>query len=242
VSARFAELDWVQTPIGAVSLRRRFDPRVRTEVYEVKLDDDFLMSSLFTVAEQELARLGLAAVSGTGLDVVVGGLGLGYTALTVLDDPRVRSLYVVEALEPVIGWHRRQLLPYAATLAIDPRTTIVPGDFFALVRDGAGFDPGTPGRRFHAVLVDIDHSPRHLLHPSHADLYPAAGLRRLARFLLPGGVFALWSDDPPEDETLAALTEVFATARADVVRFPNPLTGAESANTVYVATVSPDAS
>jgi hypothetical protein len=43
------------------------------------------------VGEVELARLGLAACAGIGLDVVVGGLGLGYTALTVLEDVRVRS-------------------------------------------------------------------------------------------------------------------------------------------------------
>ena len=56
------------------------------------------MSSLFTVAEVELARLGLAETSGTGLDVLVGGLGLGYTAATTLEDSRCASLTVVEAL------------------------------------------------------------------------------------------------------------------------------------------------
>src|SRR6185369_1086148 len=111
VVRRFEELDYQPTPIGAVSLRRRHDPHFNTEVYEIKIDDDFLMSSLFTVGEVELARLGLAACAGTDLDVVVGGLGLGYTALTVLEDSRVRSLVVVEALDAVIGWHRRGLVP-----------------------------------------------------------------------------------------------------------------------------------
>lgn len=46
----------------------------------MKLGDEFLMSSLFTAAEQELATLGLAALDRDELDVVVGGLGLGYTA------------------------------------------------------------------------------------------------------------------------------------------------------------------
>lgn len=60
MSARFEELGWQQTPMGVISLRRRFDPSVRADVYEVKLDDEFVMTSLFTVAERELARLGLA--------------------------------------------------------------------------------------------------------------------------------------------------------------------------------------
>ncbi|MGC5021353.1 hypothetical protein [Micromonospora sp. DT47] len=42
----------------------------------MKLDDEFLMSSLFPVAEIELARLGMAQLTGDALDAVVGGLGL----------------------------------------------------------------------------------------------------------------------------------------------------------------------
>ncbi|MGX6601896.1 spermidine synthase [Micromonosporaceae bacterium Da 78-11] len=234
---RFAELAWEQTHIGEISLRRRLEASTKIEVYEVKLDDEYLMSSLFTVAEEELSRLGLDALAGDApCDVVVGGLGLGYTARSALEDDRVRSLVVVEALAPVIDWHRRDLLPHTRELTADPRTTFLHGDFFALVRDGAGFDPADPARLFHAVLVDIDHSPRHVLNPAHADLYTPAGLGRLSERLHPGGVFALWSDDAPDDDFLADLTKGFATAVAHVVTFANPLTSGESANTVYVAT------
>ena len=235
MSARVEELAWSRTTLGDISLRRRREPRLQVDVYEVKLGDEYLMSSLFTAAETELARLGLGVLDGRDLDVVVGGLGLGFTARTVLDDPRVRSLTVVEALAEVIGWHERGLLPDTAGLATDPRTRLVRADFFALVR-GTGLDPDAPGRRFHAVLLDIDHSPRHVLHPGHAAFYTVSGLRGLARHLHPGGVFALWSDDPPDTEYTAVLAEVFAgSVVAHVVTFPNPLTGGESANTVYVA-------
>ncbi|RZT78095.1 spermidine synthase [Micromonospora violae] len=235
MGARFEELAWRETPIGAISLRRRRDPALQVEVYEVKLDDEYLMSSLFPVAEIELARLGLAEVTGDSLDVVVGGLGLGYTACAALGDPRVRSLLVVEAIEDVIDWHRRGLLPFAAGLAEDPRTRFVQADFFAAVAGDTGFDTEVPARRFDAVLLDVDHSPRNVLHPSHAAFYRPDGLRRLAALLRPEGVFALWSDDPPDAEFTDALTEVFVGVRAHVVPFANPLTGGESANTVYVA-------
>jgi spermidine synthase len=234
MSVRFEELSWRETPMGAISLRRRRDPATGTEVYEAKLDDEFLMSSQFTVAEVELARLGLAALDGTALDVVVGGLGLGYTACAVLADPRVRSLLVVEALDDVIGWHRRHLLPDAVGLAEDPRCRLLRADFFAATA-GPGYEPDRPDRRYHAVLVDIDHSPRHLLHQDHAAFYTEVGLRRLADRLRPDGVFALWSNDPPDDGFTALLTAVFATARADVVAFDNPLQGRAATNTVYVA-------
>ncbi len=244
MSALFAELASTETPMGTISLRRRREPSRQVDVYEVKLDDEFLMSSLFTVAEVELARLSLAEVTGSDLDVVVGGLGLGYTARAVLEDPRVRSLVVVEALDEVIAWHERELLPDVVGLASDPRTRLVHGDFFALAggaadagraRSEPGFDPDTPARSFDAILLDIDHSPRHVLDPSHTAFYTAGGLARLARQLRPGGVFALWSDDPPDDDFLAVVAEVFANAEAQVVTFRNFLTGGDSANTVYVA-------
>jgi spermidine synthase len=235
VSARFEELDWSETSMGVISLRRRLEPTLNVEVYEVKLGDEFLMSSLFTAAEVALARLGLAQTVGTDLDVVVGGLGLGYTALTALDDPRVGSLVVVEALGEVIGWHQRRLLPDTADLASDPRIRLQHGDFFAMAASDDGFDPEAPDRRFHAVLLDIDHTPRHVLHPSHSAFYTPEGLEKLAAHLHPGGVFALWSDDPPDPDFEAVLTEVFGRHEASVVSFANPLTGGQSTNTVYVA-------
>lgn len=236
MSRRFEELAWSETPMGDLTLRRRLDPKLGVDVYEVKLGDEFLMSSLFTVAEIELARRGLAAVTATGeLDVVVGGLGLGYTARATLDDPRVGQVTVVEALAEVIDWHRRDLLPATAGLAADPRLRLVRGDFFAAVVAPEGPDPEAPGRRFDAVLLDIDHSPRHVLHPSHAAFYTPSGVRALAGHLKPGGVFALWSDDPPDADFSAVLDEVFATTAAHVVSFDNPLTGGTSSNTVYVA-------
>lgn len=236
--SRFAELDWVPTRIGEVSLRRRLEPATKTEVYEVRLGDEYLMSSLFTVAEQELARLTLTALPNVPLDVVVGGLGLGYTARAALADDRLRHLIVVEALAPVIDWHRRELLPQARTLTGDPRATLVEGDFFALLRDGTGFDPAAPDRRFDAILVDIDHSPVNVLDPTHADLYTTTGLRRLGSRLRPGGAFGLWSDDAPDEAFLTVLRQCFITTTAHVVTFTNPLTGGSSANTVYVATTA----
>ncbi len=238
MSARFEELDWSSTPIGELTLRRRRDPRTGEDVFEVKLGEDFLMSSLFTAAEIEVARRALARLDGTGLDVAVGGLGLGYTAAEVLADDRVRELVVVDVLEPVIGWHERGLVPVGPVLTGDRRCRLVHGDFFAMA-DGPGFDPGAPDRVFDAVIVDIDHSPRHVLAGGHAGFYGSRGVRRLARHLRPGGVFSLWSNDPPDDAYLAVLSESFADVAAEVVRFANPLQGGVATNTVYLGTRVP---
>ncbi|MEB8343792.1 polyamine aminopropyltransferase [Streptomyces endophyticus] len=235
MSNRFQEIDWRPTPLGDISLRRRRDPASGEDVYEVKLGEEFLMSSLFTEGEVELARLGLAPLADTELDVAVGGLGLGYTAAAALDDPRVRSVTVIEALAEVIDWHRLGYVPLGSRLASDDRCRLVEANFFERVAEGGGLDPSEPDRRFHAILLDVDHSPRHVLHPRNAALYRPDGLRTLAQLLVPDGVFALWSNDPPDGEFEAALGEVFSTVRSHVVEFANPLQGGSSTNTVYVA-------
>jgi len=236
MSRDFKELDYRETPLGELILRRR---RLLSlggmEIYEVKLGDAFLMSSLFHEVEVALAHLGLSELEGPSLDVVVGGLGLGYTAVAALEHREIASLLIVEVLLPVIEWHQKGLVPLGEKLMNDPRCAMVHADFFAGARSAGGFDPRQPGRLFHAVLLDIDHSPRSLLHPSNAIFYQVEGLHALAAHLHPGGVFALWSDDPPDEDFLAALDSAFATARAHIVTFPNPLLDATSASTVYVA-------
>ncbi len=232
MTRRIEELDATETPIGVISLRRRYERVVGHDVYEVKIDDEFLMSSLFTLVEQELAHLALARIDTANRDlrVLIGGLGLGYTLRAALQDQRVAHVEVIEAVEAVIDWHRRDLLPDTRGLVTDPRCHLVHGDFFALMASG-----DTPQPSYDVVLLDIDHSPDHLLHPSHGSLYTPDGVAGLAAILAPSGVFGLWSDDPPEPEFTAVLDEVFAECATHVVSFANPLTGGESASTVYVA-------
>lgn len=236
MSRLFEELDRQPTDIGEISLRRRLEPTLQIDVFEVKIGEDGLMSSLITDGEEAVSTLGLAATDNTDLDVIVGGLGLGYTAKTALDDPRVASMRVVDALAPVIDWHRRGLVPIGTCLADDDRCEFVHGDFFDLAASGFEFGADAPSS-FDAVLLDIDHSPRHLLDPRNAPFYELAGVERLAACLRPGGVFSLWSNDPPDVPYLALLEAVFDRATAEVVTFPNVLTGIDTSSTIYVATV-----
>ena len=232
----FEELDYHETPLGAISLRRRSEPRLGGKIlYEVKLGEEFLMSSLFVEAEEELAALALQSLNAEELDVVVGGLGLGYTAAKALENETVRSLLVIETMAPVISWHRLGLVPLGDKLALDSRCFLVHGDFFELAASSGGFDADNPGRLFHAVLLDIDHSPSHWLDTGNSAFYTGAGLTTLAASLHPGGVFGLWSNDPPDEAFSSLLDEVFASAEFHLVTFPNPHTGGESSNTIYLA-------
>ena len=208
-------------------------------VYEMILNGEFLMSSLFHVVEDALADLGLASANPGALDVVVGGLGLGYTAAAALRHQSVETLLIVDFLEPVIRWHKTGLVPLGDGIASDPRTRFVEGDFFAMAsRPESGFDPESPGRKFHAILLDIDHTPQHWLNERHAAFYTLEGLCGLRRHLLPGGVFAMWSDGAPDSGFCSKLERVFPIVRAHTVSFPNPIRGGESSGAVYVAVCS----
>ena len=235
MSSLFEELDYRATPIGAVSLRRRRLPGSHEDVYEIKLGDEFLMTSAFTASEIALAEMGLELCAGENLDVVVGGLGLGYTAQAVLQSERVKSLIVIETLQAVIDWHETGLLPLGAELSGDPRCRFVLKDFFAATVSDEGFDPGQPGRRHDAILVDIDHSPEFLLNPANAAFYQPESLRRFTRRLNPGGVFALWSNDRPDAGFVRTLEAVFSDVEAREVTFFNPLQQADFTQTVYLA-------
>lgn len=231
----FEEIDYRQTRLGELILRRRvFRMLDNLEVYEVILADAFLMSSMFTAVEVALSDLGLAGFEKTAdLQVVVGGLGLGYTAKAALAHENVGAVLVVETLEPVIEWHQKALVPLGAELHSDSRCRFVHGDFFELTK--TGFDPDSPGRTFDAVLLDIDHTPSKLLDPAHAALYSREGLSQLSQRIKPNGVFAMWSDDPPDKVFMNHLREVFDTTESHVVSFENPLQGGESSSSVYVA-------
>ncbi|MDH3981415.1 MAG: hypothetical protein OES84_00780 [Kiritimatiellaceae bacterium] len=233
----YEELDFRPTPIGDLMLRRRRMPQFGdTDIYEVKLAEDFLMTSLFHEAESQLASLGLAATELKKLDVVVGGLGLGYTAVEALKDERITSLVVVDFLEAVIGWHESGVVPLGKTLIDDPRCRLVQSDFFALSREiKFSFDPANPPKKHDVILLDIDHTPTNILHQSNAHFYTEEGLYELAKHLNPGGVFAMWADGIPEDFFTNRLKVVFTEAEAYTIEFDNPITGGTSKGAVYVA-------
>lgn len=230
------ELAYQETPLGDLTLRRRTEPLLQDqEVFEVKLGDEYLMSSLFTESERQLATMGLTLLEGE-LDVVIGGLGLGYTAAEALKNKRLRRLLVIDLFQAVIDWHQEGIVPLGETLTTDARCELRQGDFFTLAR--TGFDAAATERKFDAVLVDIDHSPEHFLNKSSESFYTAEGLGGVRSQLKPGGCFALWSNDPVNEDFTAHLKWVFGSAAAHDVEFPNPYTGMTSVNSVYVAQVA----
>jgi len=181
VSDRFEELDWRPTRSArSACASARTEPGV--DVYEVKLGDGFLMSSLFTAAEVALADLALASLparNSTSWSEARPRLHGRAVLRTAGAFPRRRR-----GSGEVIGWHERGLLPLSHRLTSDrgaPRERRL----FAIVAGGERFGPGAP-ERHDAILVDIDHTPdisctrsRRLLRPrgQRARGSPRAGRR-----------------------------------------------------------------
>lgn len=236
MSKLFEELDYQETPLGPVSLRRRRDLRLDVDIMEIMLGDEHLMSDLFTTSEIALATEGLSAnEQNKPLSVVVGGLGMGFTANAALCDERVDELLIIEKLLPVINWHQDGLIPHGRELCQNAKVRFVEGDFFVMAEGEWGFDPSTSGKKFDAILLDIDHSPDFFLTPAHKEFYELHGLRNLKRHLCSGGIFALWSNKPQEDRFLHRLKSVFTTARAQDITFYNPLQDRDFRQSIYLA-------
>jgi len=213
----FELVDSLTTPIGLIELRRRGMPaRPGMIVTEITIDDEMLMSSLNTTSERALSTSALAMhTGGDGLRVLVGGLGLGYTAHVALEDPRVAHVRVVDRLPTVIGWMRDGLLPLSAELNGDERLEICEGDVYTeLLAPGNG--------AYDLLLIDVDHSPTEPLDPASEPFYTWQGQRQVIDHLAPCGVLAVWSSGDDHDFA-AVLDEIYPEATRERVRWINEL-------------------
>lgn len=221
-------LAYEDTPLGPLCLRRReLLSAPGTVVTEVTLDHAFLMSSHNTASERALATVALRMHAGSALHVLVGGLGLGYTAHAALASPRVARVEVVELLPQVIGWMERGLVPLSSALKDEPRLAIEEGDVYARLLEA-------PATRYDAILIDVDHAPDEHLAGSNAAFYTREGLERARRHLAPDGLLGVWSH--AESSSFSrALREVFGEVRVEPVTFFNDLVDEETTDWLFFA-------
>jgi spermidine synthase len=199
VPRAYEELDHRQSMLGPITLRRRRVPQLTPDpIYEIMLGNDLLMSSLLNESEMALSNLGIKAVGDGIFDVLVGGLGLGYTAWAALGHECVRSVTVIELLPEVIDWHERHLVPLGEELSQNDRCRLLEGDFFVLTTDPSVRDLLHPAAGYGAVLVDIDHAPDSWLDANTKGFYSEGPIARMASLLQPGGVFGLWAAGEPD--------------------------------------------
>ncbi len=124
------------------------------------------------------------------LDVLIGGLGLGYALDVALAEPAVRHVTVVEYEPLIVDWFRRYGEGRAERLAAGEaagRARVVVRDVADVLRAG----PAT----FDLIALDTDNGPDWLLRAANAGLYDAAGVALAAAALRPGGAAVFWSPE-----------------------------------------------
>jgi spermidine synthase len=221
-------LAYETTALGEICLRRReLLSRPGTIVTEITLDHELLMSSYITDSERALAEEALTRHEGGDLSVLVGGLGLGYTANEVLQSERVRRVEVVEFLPEVVRFLRDGLVPLSEELLGDPRFTVRDGDVYALLR-------AEPSEQWDLVLIDVDHSPDERLGGTNASFYTESGLTHAKQHLAPGGVLAIWSY-AESSPFVDAMRAVFAVVEAIPVTVMNDLVDVEQTDWLFLA-------
>ncbi len=210
----YAEVARAESPRGELVLRRRREER-GAETLELRVNGVFVMDTRETTSEIELAAVALELVEDPR-DVVVGGLGLGFTAQRVLADVRVEKVVVVEIEEALIGWMRDGTVPHGPGLLADERLHLVNADIVMAIQEATS--------TYDLVLLDVDNGPGYLVHESNAGVYEHDVLTATRRMLNPGGALVVWSANPAP-ALMAVMEQVFGSCtehRYDVLLQERP--------------------
>ncbi len=226
-------LAYEDTPLGVLCLRRReLLNEPGTLVTEVTLNHEFLMSSYHTDSERILATQALEMNTGKDLKVLVGGLGLGYTAAEALKSDRVSQVDVIEFLPQVKEWLEQGLIPLSETLNQDTRLSVLQGDVYRYLFEN-------PKKHYDLILIDVDHSPDDNLDGANALFYTVEGLKAARKHLNPGGVMAIWSY-AESSPFVDALQAVFGQVKVKPVTFNNRSINNEAfTDWLFFVTISP---
>lgn len=175
-------LERVETPDGVLELRRRGDD------WLVTIDARVLMNSRESRSERALAERACEPIAAPEKPrVLVGGLGMGITLRAALDGlPDAAEVMVAELNAVIVDWCRGPLAELNGDACSDPRVTIRLEDVARTIEASRGLD---------AILLDLYEGP-HARTPRRDPFYGAEALHRTRAALAPGGVFAVWSEDP----------------------------------------------
>lgn len=183
-------LERVQGRGGELQLQKR------GEHYEFIYNGVFLMATYNGAAESAAVRNALHILSGKfgqGLQVLLGGLGVGYSLQEALRWPQVEKVAVAEIEAKVIEWNYQYLYRYNGNALKDRRTCVVNTSF-------QGYCSSSPSHAFHLVMVDTDNGSSWLSRPENAQIYTDEGLTGIRRLLVPGGIACFFT--PQREENL----------------------------------------
>ena len=193
------ELGRAKVGDGELVLARRGDE------FAIRLRGAELMNSRQHASEEALATLGCAGLAKVaGARVLIGGLGMGFTARAALDAlPPDAEVTIAELVPDVVKWNKEHLGDLAKRPLEDPRVKLRMGDVAGAIAEKQD--------HWHAILLDVDNGPDAFTSPHNAALYGLKGLIAARRALVRGGAFGVWSvenDSKMTERMRAAAFEV----------------------------------
>ncbi|HEY5949044.1 MAG TPA: hypothetical protein VIV40_26310 [Kofleriaceae bacterium] len=159
----------------------------RGEEFAIRLRGAELMNSRSHASEETLAKLGCARLGAvSGARVLIGGLGMGFTARAALDAlPSDAHVTIVELVPEVLTWNREHLGDLARRPLDDPRVEVRIANVADVMAEKQD--------HWHAILLDVDNGPAAFTSPDNARLYGLKALLAWRRALVRGGALAVWS-------------------------------------------------
>lgn len=169
--------------------------------YLLKVNNVPLMGTKDFYSEQHMADLCCVDLP-TKPRILIGGLGFGFTLRRVLElCPADAVVDVAELLPVIVDWNREFMSDINGSLLDDPRVNIRIGDVGQLLTQ-------TGNNRYHAILLDVDNSPKPFVQSQNSGLYNHRGIAQAKAALQPGGRVVYWSAH--EDKPFArALKKMF---------------------------------
>jgi spermidine synthase len=199
----YVEVARARSERGEVVLRQRHDPDAphgAPTTLELRVNGVFVMDTLETTSETALARAALEQVDAAS-SVLVGGLGLGFTAHEVLSDHRVEHLVVAEIEDTLVQWFRDGTVPHGPSFLADGRVSVCVADVQQVVTESAE-------EAFDLVLLDVDNGPDFLVFDGNATIYETTFLHQVRRALRVNGVLAIWSSTE-SPKLITSMADVF---------------------------------
>jgi spermidine synthase len=199
-------------------------------IFMIRANGLELMNGFSHDSETAFGRLVAELAPNAAPNILIAGLGLGYTLAAASEGLGMRgTITVAEFSAAVIDWFERYV--HASVLPRIPENIIIrETDAIAHLKTGA---QGSNG--YDLILLDIDNGPEPLVRASNAVLYDREGLELLRHALTAEGRVLLWSGFQSAGFEAKAREAGFSVARRVVANGPRP----ELDHHIYVLSAKP---
>lgn len=178
----------------------------RNGVFMIRANGLELMNGATHESETALGHLAVELAPDDAPRILIGGLGLGYTAAAAAAGLGGRGTVTVAEFSPaVIGWFHEHIRP-AVLPSMPDNLDIVEAEVLIHLREQPRYD---------LVVLDVDNGPEPFTRVANAALYGGDGLRVLRDRVNVGGAVLLWSGfEAPDFEARAVDADFTVTRRA----------------------------